>query len=216
LGETAPFDQLDPAPSAIVALPPPPSVTERLPQSPTQPATARREPTPAIPADAKPKGKSEKPALVLTDAPADEPPPPQPPLASIVDQTGRFKISEEFRVERMLNDQDVGSLICCAFNEFGQLILSREGAGLALAVDGNGDGAIDTVRPWCDKVKNIQGILPLNGDVFVTGEGPEGSGLYRLSDKDRDGELKACACCCGSKEKIPSMAPMAWRSDLTG
>jgi putative heme-binding domain-containing protein len=190
LGETAPFDQLDPAPSAIVALPPPPSVTERLPQSPTQPATARREPTPAVPADSKPKGKPEKPALVLTDAPADEPPPPQPPLASIVDQTGRFKISEEFRVERMLNDQDVGSLICCAFNEFGQLILSREGAGLALAVDGNGDGAIDTVRPWCDKVKNIQGILPLNGDVFVTGEGPEGSGLYRLSDKDRDGELE--------------------------
>ena len=40
-------------------------------------------------------------------------------------------------------------------------------------------------------MKNVQGILPLNGDVYVTGEGPQGNGLYCLSDQDRDGTLEA-------------------------
>jgi hypothetical protein len=39
-------------------------------------------------------------------------------------------------------------------------------------------------------VQNIQGILALNGEVFVTGEGPDGPALYRLADKDRDGVLE--------------------------
>ena len=37
----------------------------------------------------------------------------------------------------------------------------------------------------------MQGILPLNGDVYVTGVGPQGHGLYCLSDQDRDGTLEA-------------------------
>jgi glucose/arabinose dehydrogenase len=40
-------------------------------------------------------------------------------------------------------------------------------------------------------VKSCQGILPLNGEVFVTGMGPDGMGLYRLSDHDRNGSLES-------------------------
>ena len=35
---------------------------------------------------------------------------------------------------------------------------------------------------YCDEVKNIQGILPLNGELFVVGAGPQGTGLYRISE----------------------------------
>ncbi len=39
-------------------------------------------------------------------------------------------------------------------------------------------------------MKSCQGILALNGEVFVTGDGPDGSALYRLRDKDRNGTLE--------------------------
>ncbi|HND52157.1 MAG TPA: HEAT repeat domain-containing protein [Pirellulaceae bacterium] len=102
----------------------------------------------------------------------------------------RFKISDEFTVQRVLNDQQTGSLIAMTFNEFGHVIASREGGPLLLLYDSNRDGVIDKVRTYCEKVKNCQGILALNGEVYVTADGPEGTGLYRLSDKNRDGSLE--------------------------
>src|SRR5690606_7283863 len=38
-------------------------------------------------------------------------------------------------------------------------------------------------------VESVQGILPLNGEVFVTASGPQGLGIYRLTDSDRNGTL---------------------------
>ena len=103
----------------------------------------------------------------------------------------RFHISKEFEVQRVIDAETTGSLIAMAFNEFGHIILSREGEGLWLAVDTDDDGVVNEMRVYCDLVKNVQGILPLNGDVYVTGDGPEGNGLYCLSDQDRDGKLEA-------------------------
>jgi len=71
-----------------------------------------------------------------------------------------------------------------AFNEFGHIIASQENGPLYLLHDRDGDGLAESVRVYCDEVKSCQGILPLNGEVFVTGMGPEGMGLYRLSDND--------------------------------
>ncbi len=102
----------------------------------------------------------------------------------------RFRISKEFEVQRVIDPEETGSVIALAFNEFGQLILSREGSSLQLVVDSDKDGTVDTVQEYCDTVKNIQGILPLNGEVFVTGDGPEGNGFYCLSDQDHDGKLE--------------------------
>ena len=102
----------------------------------------------------------------------------------------RFKINREFEVQRVIGDEHTGSLIAMTFNEFGHAIASREGGPLLLITDTNEDQIPDKVRTYCDKVKNCQGILPLNGDVFVTGDGPEGNALYRLSDQDRDGSLE--------------------------
>ncbi len=118
-----------------------------------------------------------------TDPPAEE-------TGEVAEDTGRqFNVPDNFQVDQIL-DESVGSLIAMEFNEFGQLIISREGGKLLLAdLSGSEDGEI-TVRKYCEEMQYVQGILPLNGDVYVTGLGPEGMGLYRLSDADRDGMLE--------------------------
>ncbi|MBM4089647.1 MAG: heme-binding protein, partial [Planctomycetes bacterium] len=103
----------------------------------------------------------------------------------------RFRAPKQFEVEQLIDAEAAGSLIAMAFNEFGQVIASREGGPLLLIADTNDDGIVDDVRVVCDRVKNVQGILPLNGEVFVTADGPEGNGLYRLSDEDLDESLES-------------------------
>ncbi|MFN7629496.1 MAG: PQQ-dependent sugar dehydrogenase, partial [Pirellula sp.] len=101
----------------------------------------------------------------------------------------RFTTLPGFDVETVA-DHSIGSLIAMTFNEFGHIIASVEGDGLVLLYDTNKDGIPDKSRDYCDLVQNVQGILALNGDVYVTGEGPEGNGLYRLVDSDRNGQLE--------------------------
>jgi putative heme-binding domain-containing protein len=110
--------------------------------------------------------------------------------AAELSRSERFTIDPQFEVQQVLSGDATGSLIAMAFNEFGHILASKEGSGLLLIYDGNADKIPEKVRTYCDKVQNIQGILALNGDVFVTGEGPDGIGLYRLADKDRDGVLE--------------------------
>ncbi|MBC8352701.1 MAG: HEAT repeat domain-containing protein [Planctomycetes bacterium] len=104
--------------------------------------------------------------------------------------TERFKVDKEFDVQELLDDEQTGSLISVAFNEFGHILAGRADGPLLLIYDSNDDGTPDKVKTYCDKVKNCQGVLALNGDVFVTAIGPDGEALYRLSDKDRDGTLE--------------------------
>ncbi len=101
-------------------------------------------------------------------------------------QIARFTIAPEFRVERVLKADYTGSLIAMSFNEFGEMLVSREGGPLLIITDNDQDGVPDTTNTYCDQVKSCQGILPLNGNVFVVGEGPEGIGLYRLTDENQD------------------------------
>ncbi len=103
-----------------------------------------------------------------------------------------FKVPANFEVQQIL-DNSVGSLIAMEFNEFGQLLLSREGGKLLLADLTDSEQGEIAVRQYCDAIDNVQGILPLNGDVYVTGDGPDGLALYRLSDADRDGNLEPSA-----------------------
>ncbi len=99
----------------------------------------------------------------------------------------RFKTSREFRVESAVGPEHTGSLLTMAFNEFGEILAAVEGGGLLLIRDRDNDGVFDKPTVLCDKVKNCQGILPLNGQLFVVGTGDEGQGFYCLSDEDNDG-----------------------------
>jgi putative heme-binding domain-containing protein len=105
-------------------------------------------------------------------------------------QTKRFSVTRDFRVERVIHPRETGSVIAVTFNEWGEILASREKGPLLLVIDKNKDGLPETVTTYCDKVTSCQGILSLNGDVFVTAEGPEGSGLYKLTDADANGEAE--------------------------
>jgi putative heme-binding domain-containing protein len=117
--------------------------------------------------------------------------PPSGPTADSIQRGSRFSIDASFQVQNVLGGEATGSLTAMTFNEFGHILAAKEGGGLLLIYDGNNDKIPEKVRTYCDKVKNIQGILALNGEVFVTGDGPDGPALYRLADKDRDGVLES-------------------------
>ncbi len=102
----------------------------------------------------------------------------------------RFEINPEFSVQAVLGPDETGSLIAMEFNEFGKLLLAREGGPLLIADPKKDLDDPERVRVYCDDVKNCQGILALNGEVYVTAEGPDGIGLYVLADKDQDGTLE--------------------------
>lgn len=111
-------------------------------------------------------------------------------IAEESEQRERFQIQKGFGVQRVLSDDEVGSVIAMTFNEFGHIILSKENGPLLLVFDKDEDGVPEHIRTYCDKVKSCQGILALNGEVFVTGDGPDGTALYRLTDGDRNGTLE--------------------------
>ncbi len=114
----------------------------------------------------------------------------------------RFQIGEEFTVERLMRDDEVGSLIAMTFDSKGNILASREGGHLLLLTDDDNNGTHDTVTTFCDQIKNVQGILALGTRVFAVGDGPEGVALYRLRDADRDGvaeEIKTLVPIRGSR-----------------
>ncbi|HMO13270.1 MAG TPA: HEAT repeat domain-containing protein [Pirellulaceae bacterium] len=100
----------------------------------------------------------------------------------------RFIVPDNFAVRKILDDS-AGSIIAMEFNEFGQLLVSREQGGIYL-VDFNirENNGKPRVSLYCDAVKSCQGILPINGDVYVTGAGPQGVALYRLIDSQGSGK----------------------------
>ena len=96
------------------------------------------------------------------------------------DQNDRFTISEEFDVRMVMSGDDLGSLIAMTFDEFGQAIVSREQGPLLLLTDSDNDGQLDKSQVYCDKLKSCQGLLALNGELFATGEGPDGTAPLSL------------------------------------
>ena len=111
-------------------------------------------------------------------------------------KSNRFELDSEFVIEQVLTSQVVGPIVAMEFNEFGKLLFSRKDGPLMIAdltLAANDPGR---VRVYCDKVKNCGGILPINGEVYVTGDGPSGLALYRLSDTDDTGTLEPAKALC--------------------
>ncbi len=109
----------------------------------------------------------------------------------IVDgDSGRYRVTPEFLVEWVIGPEKTGSLICMTFDEFGQIIAAQENGPLVLVKDSNKDGLVDEVTPYCEEIKNCQGLLAVSGKVYAVGEGPEGAALYELSDDDQNGHIE--------------------------
>ena len=64
----------------------------------------------------------------------------------IAGEGSRFLIDPEFVVERLVTDEQAGSLIAMTFNSQGDILASREGGPLELIRDKNHDGKFDDVQ----------------------------------------------------------------------
>ncbi len=106
---------------------------------------------------------------------------------TVMGEKGRFKLQPQFGVEWVIDPKQTGSLIAMTFDEFGQIVASRENGPLVLIRDDDRDGVLDTVSTFCDEVRGCQGLLTVSGNVYAVGQGPDGTALYRLSDQDHDG-----------------------------
>lgn len=105
-------------------------------------------------------------------------------------KSNRFELDPEFVIEQVLTTKVAGPMVAMEFNEFGKLLFSRKGGPLMIADLSLPVNSPGRVRVYCDKVKSCGGILPINGEVFVTGDGPSGLALYRLSDSNNTGTME--------------------------
>jgi hypothetical protein len=140
----------------------------------------------------------EEAAVAKTDGNVGSPPQPVAPIAPLAAapakvkkaKSNRFELDSEFVIEQVLTSQAAGPMVAMEFNEFGKLLFSRQDGPLMIADLSLPADDPARVRVYCDKVKSCGGILPINGDVYVTGDGPSGSALYRLSDTNNDGKVE--------------------------
>lgn len=161
------------------------------PPVPPEPTFAEKRKPSQRPIEAKPISTKKQPEVVT--APVVTSPSEAQQQEAAAQEESRFRILPGFAIQEVLPAEKTGALISMTFNEFGNIIAAKEGGDLMLLQDTNDDGIVDSLRTYNDTVRNVQGILPLNGDVFVVGEGSEGTGLYRLSDTDADGDVEEVA-----------------------
>jgi putative heme-binding domain-containing protein len=97
----------------------------------------------------------------------------------------RFTVPPGFRVELAVkNPGDRGpfSLVNMTFDAKGRLLVSQENGPVLLCTDPDGKGVMQKVRPYCELVKNCQGMCWVKDALLLVGNGPDGVGLYRCRD----------------------------------
>lgn len=106
---------------------------------------------------------------------------------------GRFRAPAGFRVERITHPSKTGPLVSMTFDAFGRILAAREGGPLLRIYDDNRDGVNEAVQVLTDKITAAQGLLVYRRFLYVVGEGPLGTGLYRLDDEAGDGNYTKMA-----------------------
>ena len=71
--------------------------------------------------------------------------------------------------------------------------------------------SLDKTEIFCDTGQELsKDCSALNGQVFAVGEGPDGVGLYRITDHDGDHHAEQGRyCCSNSPARPPNMEPHA-------
>lgn len=123
----------------------------------------------------------DKPAEVVKQQPRRLPSPNNAPET-------QQEVESSFFVEDVFSDDEIGSIIAFEFNEFGKIIASPEAGGL-LILDPDAKTKSRRVKFLTKEVSAVQGILPLNGEIYVTGIYNNQLGLYLLKDNEPDSEI---------------------------
>jgi putative heme-binding domain-containing protein len=108
----------------------------------------------------------------------------------------RFTVPPGFVVEMAVQNPDPAdafSLVNMTFDSKGRLLVSRENGPVMLCTEPNKTGVLERVKPYCTQVQNCQGMCWVKDALYLVGEGPQGTGLYRVRDTkglDKTDEVK--------------------------
>jgi putative heme-binding domain-containing protein len=93
-----------------------------------------------------------------------------------------------FKVELLRSsERGEGSWVCMAVDPKGRLIISpQEGTGNMLRVTLNRNGQVDRLEKIDLPVGSAMGLLYAFDSLYVSGNGPDKLGLYRIKDTDSD------------------------------
>ncbi|HMO36918.1 MAG TPA: hypothetical protein PKA06_12830, partial [Gemmatales bacterium] len=78
------------------------------------------------------------------------------------------------------------SLVNMTFDKQGRLLVSQERGPILLCTHPNEQGVMQTIRPYCKIIKNAHGLCWVKDALLVVGDGPQGTGLYRVKDTTGD------------------------------
>ena len=98
----------------------------------------------------------------------------------------RFQLPPGFEIKRIAEKQLVGSLVAMTWGNRGRLLVSRENGPILNVIDTDGDGNYDTATEYSADIRNCQGLCMVFDDLYASGDGPQGAGLYLLPDRNRD------------------------------
>ena len=76
-------------------------------------------------------------------------------------------------------------------------------------IDDDHDGRFDRRQVIETQVTNCQGVSFIRGWLFAVGNGPQGPGIYRLSDADTDGNFEQCELVKGARGAMGEHGPHA-------
>jgi glucose/arabinose dehydrogenase len=98
----------------------------------------------------------------------------------------RFEPLPGFRVDVVADG--VGSVVGIALDPKGRLYVASEGLRITRLTE-SASGAFEGAETYTDAIANAQGMFRDGDALFVTGDGPQGTGLYRVPEATRAPEL---------------------------
>ncbi len=111
----------------------------------------------------------------------------------------RFSVPEGFKVETVIPPVPSNypvkdgkgapmrmSLVNMTFDAKGRLLVSQEGGPVVLCTNPGKDGVLQDLKPYCEQVRNCQGMCWVKDALLLVGDGPKGTGLYRVRDTNGD------------------------------
>ena len=78
-------------------------------------------------------------------------------------------------------------MVAFTFDPAGQPCVSIEQGPIARLIDDDKDGRYDRRQPITTQMRNCQGLSFIRDHLYAVGDGPKGTGIYRLDDPDKDG-----------------------------
>jgi putative heme-binding domain-containing protein len=110
----------------------------------------------------------------------------QQAAAPPVSPGARFQVPPGFVVETAADAERTGSVVAITFDSRGRPVLSREKGPVYILEDRDKDGVFETFLTFTETVTNCQGLYFLGNDLLAVGDGPSGTALYRIYDRNGD------------------------------